>query len=230
MAPARPKLALFDICRTLVSVTTVDDFTERFLLSPEHNARYSSWRRFEHYAYKRGRAFRLMRSATYRRHFVGLLRGYSEEEIAAIRKGYIRARLPSVVKAEVTAALEGLRRDGYRPILVSAGIDAHIRGVEAFFGAQLVCTTAELDASRAYTGRVTGVECVGEGKIVKLRDALPFYDDVDWNESVAFGDSMSDIPMLSLVGRPCAVDPGDGLAAYARAKGWDVLHTGPISR
>jgi len=224
-----PRVALFDICRTLIDATTVDDFSERFLLSPAHNAGYRSSRKLEHYAYKLGRRLRLVRSAAYRRHFVALLRGYSEETIAAIRKAYIEARLPAAVKKEVLSVLEELRRQGYQLFLVSAGIDAHIRGFEGFFNARLVCTTAELDARRTYTGRVDGVECVGEGKIAKLQGALPFFHDVDWTESVAFGDSLSDIPMLSLVGKPYAVDPSDGLAAYARAKGWRVLLTESVA-
>lgn len=40
---------------------------------------------------------------------------------------------------------------------------------------------------------------------------------------VAYGDSVQDIPLLRLAGRAVAVRPDRGLAAAARAAGWEVL-------
>lgn len=43
---------------------------------------------------------------------------------------------------------------------------------------------------------------------------------IDLSESWAYSDSANDIPMLSLVGHPVAVNPDRALRAYARANGW----------
>ena len=38
----------------------------------------------------------------------------------------------------------------------------------------------------------------------------------------AYSDSANDIPMLSLVGFPCAINPDARLRAYAKERGWQV--------
>lgn len=39
----------------------------------------------------------------------------------------------------------------------------------------------------------------------------------------AFGDHISDLPLLTVVGHPCAVNPCPGLLAEAQRRGWPVL-------
>ena len=39
----------------------------------------------------------------------------------------------------------------------------------------------------------------------------------------AYSDSLSDYPMLAVVGRPCAVNPDRKLRSYARAYEWPIL-------
>jgi fatty acyl-CoA reductase len=44
------------------------------------------------------------------------------------------------------------------------------------------------------------------------------------DESMAYADSASDLPMLEAVGFPVAVNPEAKLAAIARRRGWHVEH------
>jgi HAD superfamily hydrolase (TIGR01490 family) len=48
----------------------------------------------------------------------------------------------------------------------------------------------------------------------------------DLGECFAYSDSYSDVPMLSVVGHPCAVNPDLRLAKLARTYGWPVIHLG----
>jgi phosphoserine phosphatase len=41
--------------------------------------------------------------------------------------------------------------------------------------------------------------------------------------SYAYADSLTDVPVLELVGHPVAVYPDEGLAALAWQKGWPIL-------
>ena len=45
-----------------------------------------------------------------------------------------------------------------------------------------------------------------------------------WQQSVAYADSASDLPMLEAAGHPVAVNPETKLAAIARKRGWHVEH------
>jgi phosphoserine phosphatase len=39
-----------------------------------------------------------------------------------------------------------------------------------------------------------------------------------------YSDSANDLPLLTAVGRPVAVDPDPRLQAHAKAKGWPILN------
>jgi HAD superfamily hydrolase (TIGR01490 family) len=72
-----------------------------------------------------------------------------------------------------------------------------------------------------YTGELVGEMLHGEGKAVAVR-AMAEREGLDLERCHAYSDSSNDLPMLSLVGHPCAINPDPRLRAHARAQGWDV--------
>lgn len=46
---------------------------------------------------------------------------------------------------------------------------------------------------------------------------------VDWAESSAYGDTMSDLSVLELTGHPVAVCPEDALRKTAAGRGWEIV-------
>jgi len=85
----------------------------------------------------------------------------------------------------------------------------------------LVATEPERSAGR-FTGRVAGIPCFREGKIVRVEDWLAGQGHrlQDFPQSTFYSDSHNDLPLLERVTRPVAVDPDPALAAIARARGW----------
>jgi HAD superfamily hydrolase (TIGR01490 family) len=72
-----------------------------------------------------------------------------------------------------------------------------------------------------YTGRLVGEPLHGEAKAVAV-NALAAERGYDLARCAAYSDSANDIPMLSLVGSPCAVNPDGALRTHARSHGWKV--------
>lgn len=72
-----------------------------------------------------------------------------------------------------------------------------------------------------YTGRLAGAPLHGPAKAEAVR-ALAEREDLDLNLCAAYSDSSNDIPMLSLVGRPVAVNPDAKLRRHAKALGWHI--------
>jgi phosphoserine phosphatase len=52
--------------------------------------------------------------------------------------------------------------------------------------------------------------------------ALAARESLDLSRCSAYSDSYNDLPMLSLVGDPCAINPDAKLRSYARERGWRV--------
>lgn len=70
-----------------------------------------------------------------------------------------------------------------------------------------------------YTGRLAGEVLHGPAKAVAVR-ALAAAERLDLERCAAYSDSANDIPMLSLVGHPYAINPDSRLRAHAREHGW----------
>lgn len=77
-------------------------------------------------------------------------------------------------------------------------------------------------ADGIYTGHLTGPFCYGEGKAEAIK-SLAAERGIDLDNSWAYSDSASDIPMMELVGHAVAVNPDAKLAALARQRGWPVV-------
>jgi HAD superfamily hydrolase (TIGR01490 family) len=81
-------------------------------------------------------------------------------------------------------------------------------------------TVAET-ADSVYTGHLVGGLLHGEAKAAAVR-ALADREHLNLSRCAAYSDSANDLPMLTLVGHPHAVNPDAELRAEARRNGWPV--------
>src|SRR6195952_1961135 len=81
-------------------------------------------------------------------------------------------------------------------------------------------TVAEVEDGR-YTGRLVGEPLHGPAEAEAIR-ALADREGLDLSQCYAYSDSTNDLPMLSLVGHPFAINPDPDLRSVAREKGWEI--------
>jgi len=72
-----------------------------------------------------------------------------------------------------------------------------------------------------YTGALLDDVLHGEAKARAVR-LLAAREGLDLSVCSAYSDSINDVPMLSLVGHPVAVNPDSALRAEAKARGWQI--------
>lgn len=81
-----------------------------------------------------------------------------------------------------------------------------------------LATVAESEGG-VYTGRLVGEPLHGPSKAEAVR-ALAEREGLDLSRCWAYSDSANDLPMLSIVGNPMAINPDPDLRRAARAQGW----------
>lgn len=81
-------------------------------------------------------------------------------------------------------------------------------------------TVAEI-RDGVYTGRLEGDMMHGPAKSAAIRD-LAAREGLDLTRCAAYSDSINDLPMLTSVGRPVAVNPDPALRRAARERGWEI--------
>lgn len=96
-----------------------------------------------------------------------------------------------------------------------AGIIAARLGLTGALG-----TTAE-HVDGVYTGRLKGELLHGPAKADAVR-ALAYEHGLDLGQCFAYSDSYNDLPMLDLVGHPCAVNPDGRLQNHAEQQDWQI--------
>jgi len=72
-----------------------------------------------------------------------------------------------------------------------------------------------------FSGRLIGDLLHGEAKAAAVRE-LAEREGLDLAECTAYSDSINDLPLLTLVGHPVAINPDSALRAEARRRGWLV--------
>jgi HAD superfamily hydrolase (TIGR01490 family) len=121
-----------------------------------------------------------------------------------------------------TRALAQLHLDaGQRVWLVTAAPAELASLIARRLGLTGALGTVAENADGVYTGRLVGEPLHGPAKAEAIR-ALADREGLDLTRCAAYSDSANDVPMLSLVGRPVAVNPDHELKQVARAKGWEI--------
>lgn len=135
----------------------------------------------------------------------------------------VRKRLNPVVAAEIRRH----KREGHQTWLVTASpteLAARIAKELDMTGA--MGTQAERIAG-VYSGELAGPIMHGRHKADAV-SVLAAVEDLDLARCAAFSDSINDLPLLALVGRPSVVNANRRLRQIALRNGWQVL--GPSGR
>lgn len=101
----------------------------------------------------------------------------------------------------------------YEPLLNKIGNELNINTV---IGTKL---SYNEDGVYDYNQKLTLIE--GDKKAEELLSY--FTEEIDWENSFFYTDSIRDIKLLELVGNPVAVNPDTHLLNHAKNKGWDII-------
>ncbi|HEX6148811.1 HAD family hydrolase [Nocardioides sp.] len=121
-----------------------------------------------------------------------------------------------------TRALAQLHLDqGQRVWLVTAAPVEIAQIIARRLGLTGAMGTVAEHVDGVYTGRLVGDLLHGPAKAEAVK-ALAEQEGLDLSRCSAYSDSYNDLPMLTLVGDPCAINPDSRLRAHARAEGWRI--------
>jgi phosphoserine phosphatase len=94
----------------------------------------------------------------------------------------------------------------------------------AHIGIEHLIATEPVVADGVFSGRTTGTLNMREGKVVRLHAwLLAREQSLGQFHSSAYSDSINDLPLLSAVQHPVAVDPDVRLRQEAMQRGWQIL-------
>jgi HAD superfamily hydrolase (TIGR01490 family) len=150
-----------------------------------------------------------------------LCRGWSVERVTEIVTANLAATIAPIIFEQARGLLDAHRDAGRDVFIVSTAGQEMVGPIAAMLGASGTIATQMRHAEGRYTGEME-FYAYGEGKATRIRQ-LATERGYDLADCFAYSDSVTDLPMLEVVGRPHAVNPDRQLRRVAVAKGWPVL-------
>lgn len=132
-------------------------------------------------------------------------------------------RLDELVAPYARPLLEQHKEAGRDVVLATTTPHDLIAPLAERLGFDDIVATKYAEADGAYTGSLEGEFVWATGKLAAVRKWARAHG-VDLGESWAYSDSFYDIPLLSAVGKPTAVNPDPRLAVVAALRRWPVLN------
>jgi HAD superfamily hydrolase (TIGR01490 family) len=152
---------------------------------------------------------------------LGLVKGHSVTELRAIGEEIFDELIADRIWPGTYALAMMHIEAGQRVWLVTATPVEVAEVIATRLGLTGALGTVAENVEGVYTGRLVGQPMHGQAKAEAIR-ALAAREGLDLERCSAYSDSANDIPLLSLVGNPCAINPDRTLRDHARRNGWRV--------
>jgi putative phosphoserine phosphatase/1-acylglycerol-3-phosphate O-acyltransferase len=132
--------------------------------------------------------------------------------------------IATVIHPYALSLIEQHRAAG-RPVVLATTTPYHlVKPLADRLGVdEVIATRYRITDEGTFDGALDGPFVWSRGKLKAVREWAD-REGIDLGESFAYSDSIYDLPLLSAVGSPAAVNPDPRLALYALARGWPIVH------
>lgn len=149
--------------------------------------------------------------------------GRSETAVTSAVAEFVDNVIDPVVYRDARTAIAHHQAAGDRLLVISASGAHLVRPIAAHLGIDEVLAIDLEVRNGVFTGRTEGVLTYREGKVIRLMQWLEAQGETLDGASF-YSDSRNDLPLLSKVSQPLAVNPDPVLLAHAEKAGWPVLN------
>jgi HAD superfamily hydrolase (TIGR01490 family) len=163
-----------------------------------------------------------------RAHITALAAGWDIEQVRGIVDETLHDIVDPLVYKEATQLIADHKAEGHDVVIVSASGEELVAPIARMIGADHSVGTRMVAHDGRYTGDVD-FYCAADNKAVAIKQ-LAAEHGYDLSQSYAYSDSITDLPMLEVVGHPTVVNPDRALRRTAAQKDWPVLQfSDPVS-
>lgn len=150
---------------------------------------------------------------------------HSRAQLDAWHQQYMEEKILPLVLPKARDLVERHARDADLMAIITATNSFVTRPIAELFGVAHLIATEPEEIQGVFTGKVSGVPSFREGKVTRLDGWLEARG-IHWTDvtdSWFYSDSLNDLPLLSRVANPVAVDPDDTLRRHAQEQGWPII-------
>ncbi len=143
-------------------------------------------------------------------------------ELLQWRQDYLATKIDPIILPAAITLIDQHRQQGDTLLIITATNDFITQPIaEKLAIPNLIATKAEIHNGQ-YTGEVEGIPSYQHGKVTRLQSWLDEHGQ-SLEGSYFYSDSHNDVPLLTQVTHPVAVDPDPKLKAIAMQSGWPII-------
>ncbi|WP_257159596.1 HAD family hydrolase [Corynebacterium cystitidis] len=215
----RPVAAFFDLDKTIIATSSAFAFGREFM----NNGLISKQEAFEMYLAKTSYMFGGMSSSemdSTRDQLSQLVSGWSVDEVRRITNETMHTVVTPAIYTEARELIAFHKAAGHQVVIISASAIQLVEPIAKELGIKHVVAT-ELEVKEGkFTGNITRY-LKGDAKADAIIELGQRYN-LDLDNSYAYSDSATDIPMLAQVGNPVAVNPDRAMKKHALEHDWSI--------
>lgn len=138
------------------------------------------------------------------------------------REEFIEERIKSILLPSAYELIDQHLRACDTLLVITATNYFVTEPIVALFKIENMLATMPEMVNGRFTGEFEGIPCFQDGKVKRLQQWLST-NNMNSEDSWFYSDSHNDLPLLSFVDHPVAVDPDDKLKQHANHEGWPVI-------
>ncbi len=136
---------------------------------------------------------------------------------------YMKTKVLPMITPQARALVDSHRARGDTLIIITATNRFVTAPIAREFNVPHLLATEPEERNGRFTGNVAGTPCYREGKVMRLKSWIQEHGET-LQDSWFYSDSHNDLPLLTIVDHPVAVNPDDILRHEAQQRGWQILH------
>ncbi len=154
---------------------------------------------------------------------LGNLALHSHTQLVEWRKEFMLRKIKPIISEKARQLVKSFEQD--QKIIITATNSFITRPIADEFGVgELIATDPQMVGGE-FNGLVEGVPAFSDGKVQRLEKWLAEnqLDFSIFSETWFYSDSINDLPLLSKVSNPVAVDPDKKLREHSLDKNWTII-------
>lgn len=197
------KLAIFDIDYTITRKETLMEFFKYLVSKDIKNIKFLPRALYSGLMY----GVKVYDERKVKECFLKFIENIDEAELAKLTKSFYDERISKILYKDAVDMIKKLKKEGYMVVLISASPEFYVKEFYAIKEVDLIIGTKFTFEGGKFIRKMHGNNCKGEEKVRRLNEALKEKNiKVDFKNSYMFSDSLSDKPLLDLVGNPYLIN------------------------
>lgn len=197
------KLALFDIDYTITRKETLMEFYKYIVSKDIKNIKFLPRALFSGLMY----GVKVYDERRVKESFLKFIENIEEKDLAILTKKFYDERLSKILYKDALDMIHKLKTEGYMIILISASPEFYIKEFYAIDDVDFIIGTRFTFENGKFVRKMNGNNCKRDEKVVRLKAYLKENNiEADYENSYMFSDSLSDLPLLDLVGNPYLIN------------------------